>query len=48
MDLVTQASLNPNLGRVLLEKAAKNPRAPIMKDTARKIIMFGTRATLGQ
>jgi hypothetical protein len=39
--LMIEGQLNPQLGRVLEQAAAKNPRAPLWRATARRIVMVG-------
>lgn len=45
-ELQTEGHLNPALGRVLLQDAVANPRAPILRDTARRILALSTGAGL--
>jgi len=39
--LMIEGQLNPQLGRLLEQKAASNPRAPLWRTTARRIVMVG-------
>ena len=45
-DLTTAGVLNPALGRVLAQKAIANPRAPILRDMARRIVALNTGIAL--
>lgn len=45
-ELQIEGHLNPALGRVLLRDAVVNPRAPILRDTGRRIVSLATGAAL--